>query len=313
MRPSQPTLDVTVVIPTRDRLDFLAEAIESVLVQTRAVDRLVVVDNSQKIPAEVEELCAAFGEGRVEYLPPLRDLSLNENHQRALSVASSTFVCVLQDDDRYAPTFIERAVSALADCEDASLYAVNYAAMDPDGVQFQQRAFGNFPAGILSPSEFIAHAVEYNSPVHLSASMFRRDASCSAAFYEGDSMVSDLGLFMRIACAGPVILVDEPLSSVRIHGGTASSGRGWSVGSRSLLNDLVPLEWAAKERFLKTTPAARVLGESLPGIRSKGAKRVTAAYRQLIRDRNSSLRERMFGLSKMLEVTYRTWQDNRVV
>ncbi len=293
MQETPPSTDVTVVIPTRDRTTYLGFAIDSVLAQTRPPSRLVVVDNSQKNAAAVRELCESYGDGVVEYLPPLRDLSFNENHQRALSAATTPLVCVMQDDDVYRPTFMERAVAALNAEPRASIFAVNYAVLDSDGHEIQDRAWTLFPAGTLSSADFVAHVISHMSPVHLSASMFRREAACSAAFYEQDAMASDIGFFLRVACAGPVILLDEPLSAIRTHNQTESSKQGWMYGSASHTSSMIPLEWGVKDRFLQSVPAKTVLGDRLNSVRGQGAARALDLYKGVIRQSDSSKAERV--------------------
>jgi hypothetical protein len=193
----------------------------------------------------------------------------------------------------YRPTFMERAVAALVAAPDASIFAVNYAVLDSDGRELQDRAWTLFPTGTLSSAEFVAHVISHMSPVHLSASMFRREASCSAAFYEQDLMASDIGFFLRVACAGPVILVDEPLSAIRTHNQTESSKQGWMYGSASHTTSMIPLEWGVKERFLQSAPARTVLGTQLDSTRRTGAERALDLYKGVIRQRDSSLADRI--------------------
>lgn len=292
--PKSEAVTVTVAIPTRDpNLSFLGAAVDSVLAQTRPVDRIVVVDNSQKAPGAVRELCESYGKGTVDYLPPVRNLSMGENHQRALSEARSTFACVMQDDDVHLPTFVERALSAFHDHPDAGVFAVNYSVIDESGAILRPCAWLDFRSGVLSPTEFLSYAIEFMSPVHLSASMFRRDAATNTSFWEVDATCFDIGFFLRLACAGPVILVDEPLASVRQHTRSSSFSQGWYGRSNSITVSVLPIEWRTKSRFLRSGSAAQALGDDLEPLRKRATKRIMDRYIGVILGRGYSMKERM--------------------
>lgn len=285
---------VTVAIPTRDPDgSFLGSAIESVLCQSRPVERLVVIDNSQKRPEEVRRLCESYGPGAVEYLPPIRDLAAYENHQRALAVCDSSFVSILQDDDLYAHGFVERAVAELRANEQASLFAVNYAVIDETSSVVRERGWNSFPAGTLSPAEFVTHAIELMSPVHLSASMFRRSAAISNAFYEIDANCFDIGFFLRLVAAGPVVLVDEPLASVREHSRSLSFGEGFYGREGSIAVSVAPVEWRTKERFMRSNGGATVLGSRLQEVRRRGRNRILHGYTEVLFGRGYAMRDRI--------------------
>lgn len=85
---------VLVIIPTHDRLDFYEEAIESVMAQTRAADRLVVTGN--------------VGPGIIT------DAPLAERLNVTIEAATDCDAFVmLSDDDTLHPEFLARTVAAM--------------------------------------------------------------------------------------------------------------------------------------------------------------------------------------------------------
>lgn len=286
--------DVTVAIPTRDpNPGYLKANLDSVLAQTRRPNRIVVVDNSQKDPAAVRDLCESYGAGVIDYFPPARNLSLSENHQRALALCQTPFICVMQDDDVYTPTFVERAIEAFRADEKAVLFAVNYGVIDEQGTIIRERAWPSFRAGTLTTVEFLSYAIELMSPVHLSASMFRREASVSTGFSEADTTCSDIGFFLRVACAGSVILLDEPLAYIREHARSASFDQGWYGKKNSIVISVFPIEWKTKDLFLVSSPAKQALGDQLELLRSRAEKRLIHGYLSVVRGRGYPMHARL--------------------
>ena len=287
---------VTVLIPTRDRADLLERTIDSVLAQTRLPDRIVVVDNSQRNPGDTQALCESKG---IDYLPPIRNLSMNENHQRALSFGRTEFLCILQDDDLYRPPFIEECVTRLSGDPEASLVAVNYAAIDGDDRETATRSWTNFRPGRHEPIAFYEYVMSEMSPVHLSASMFRRSAAVSTGFAEVDTMVGDMGLFFRIAQYGPVILVDEPLSAIRVHASQTSTMEGWF---NDIAFTLVPIEFGVKDRFLRSAAAKAMLGDRTVDLRRLAAGKARRIYLNALRQRHLPIQARGKLIKNLIEL-----------
>jgi glycosyltransferase involved in cell wall biosynthesis len=290
---------VGVAIPTRDRPELLRITLASVVGQTRPPDHLVVVDNSQRDPAAVEAVCAEFGPGVVSYREPIRDLSFNENHQRALSEVTGEFVAVMQDDDLYLATFLERAVAALTANPFASLFAVNLQTIDVEGAMLRERAWPDFRSETLSSGEFLTAAIMRMSPVHLSGSLARSEAAKVTGFVESDGGCSDVGYFLRIGAAGEVIFLDEPLAQIRVHNATASNQQGW-YGSETV--HFRPLEWQVKKRFLASQPARLALGDSLESVKKSAARALWHEYWLIVRSRNAPLEARKICLRAMKQL-----------
>ncbi len=87
----------SVLLPTRNRLELLRYAVQSVLRQDYADWELVVADNDSE--NDVAGYVGALGEPRVRYLATGRLLPVTENWNFALSKSSSDYVIMLGDDD----------------------------------------------------------------------------------------------------------------------------------------------------------------------------------------------------------------------
>ena len=101
-------MDITVVIPTRDRPQLLKEAVQSVVSQAGPDIEIVIVDDASEPPVDVAQLHSDFGPG----LRVIRnDLSVSVCVARDQGVRTSRgeLILHLDDDDRLANGVLEIA------------------------------------------------------------------------------------------------------------------------------------------------------------------------------------------------------------
>jgi glycosyltransferase involved in cell wall biosynthesis len=109
---------VSVIIPTCDRPDMLAEALESVGRQSRAADEVVVVDNST-VPVP-EKLMAHAPGVRLERIPPRSGVSFARNW--GAWRATGDTLAFLDDDDLWPSDYLAAMLQRL-DATGAALIA----------------------------------------------------------------------------------------------------------------------------------------------------------------------------------------------
>ena len=120
---------VSVVVPTYGRPEYLEEALRSVADQTYEPLELIVVDDHSPEPA------APVVEGLNLDVPTVRCLRHEEN--RGANAARNTgirevdgeFIAFLDDDDRWLPTYLDRAIGAFED-PDVGLVTVGARVVD---------------------------------------------------------------------------------------------------------------------------------------------------------------------------------------
>jgi hypothetical protein len=102
-----PLMLFSVVIPTRDRLDLLTEAIQTVLLQPEGADwELIVFDNGSS--QAVGEHVKGLNEPRIRYERSDAFLPVTDSWNRALSFATGDYVTVLGDDDGLTPNYFQQ-------------------------------------------------------------------------------------------------------------------------------------------------------------------------------------------------------------
>jgi glycosyltransferase involved in cell wall biosynthesis len=208
---------VTFAIPAFSRPQLLAEALASIAAQTLAVDYNVVICDDGGLEA-TREVAARFSAAPCTYHrnePPPGGVS---NWNRCLRMARGRWVMVLHEDDAIFPWFLELTVPRLRD----GLAAVCMRTVQGPAIPALAR-----PAG--GP-----RIVEYRPAYFLKSSMtpfpgvlIRRDLALQlGGFDERQGPLADYDFWYRLACAGPVEVVQSVGAFYRVAPGQWTE-RAW--------------------------------------------------------------------------------------
>ena len=88
--------NLTLCIPTRDRLNFLRTCLERVQ-YSMPFCQVIISDNSQF--QDITSLILEFSDLNIVYLPPVGDLSLYQNFDRCISAVKTDYCMLMGDDD----------------------------------------------------------------------------------------------------------------------------------------------------------------------------------------------------------------------
>src|SRR5438876_989903 len=122
---------LSVVIPTRNRLGFLREAVESVRRQTYANWELIVVDDASE-DKTWDWLCS-LEDSRIRTLRVKRRSERTSARNRGLAEARGDFVLFLDDDDRLLPRALKHLAAALEEHPSAVAAIGARVCFDPGG------------------------------------------------------------------------------------------------------------------------------------------------------------------------------------
>jgi glycosyltransferase involved in cell wall biosynthesis len=250
-----PAAPVTVVLTCFNHEAYIAEAVGSVLAQTRRPARVVVVDDgSRDRSAEVIRGFAAEG---VELIAqPNAGVCLARN--RGAEPADTPFLMFLDGDDWLAPTYVERTLGALCARPRA---AFAYTPFVWFGGRTGVHPSLPYRADLLAAGNYIHNAALMRTGAFRSAGGF--DPAWNRRGWE------DWDLWLRFAARRlRGVLVDEPLLHVRAHAGShrnrsAEADRTLAADLLSRHAELVPRSraafWLAK-LWRRTWLAARGAG-----------------------------------------------------
>jgi glycosyltransferase involved in cell wall biosynthesis len=203
---------VSVIIPTYNHAAFLAEALESVLAQTRTPLEVIVVDDGST--DETAEVLRNY-QRRIRVLSqPNRGVAAARNAGAA--VASGELLAFLDADDAWFPAKLERQVARFDGAPEIGLIHCGVAEVDIRGRQFRVRLDGM--EGWVSTEMLL-----FRRGVILgggSAAVIRRATFLLVGgFDEVLSTSADWDLYYRVARRYPVGFLPEVLVRYRVHGG----------------------------------------------------------------------------------------------
>jgi glycosyltransferase involved in cell wall biosynthesis len=206
--------EVSTVVPVHNGSAYVAEAIESILSQTRTPIECLVIDDGST--DETREVVRRFGR-EVTYVAQERS-GVSSARNRGATLARGALVAFLDHDDVWLPTKLERQVEALAGA-DATMCLCTVDVVDGDGTHLRTQR-------LRAREDLLTGMLTFDGTETVSCSstgLMRREQLLNLGGFDPDLSVSaDWDLLFRMALAGDVAYVDEPLVRYRVHGANMS-------------------------------------------------------------------------------------------
>ncbi len=282
---------ISVCVPTYNRSGMLKPFLESIFAQTFTDYEVIVSDNcsTDATPA----VMSGFSDGRLRSHRNETNIGPFPNMNLLLQMARGDYVCIVHDDDLYAPTFLERLSGMLDAHPSASM--VHCAAYEVDANGASQRVVRAYPDSRVIPGnqEFLRYLENHN--VCCSSVMARRTAYLETGGFDTDLLCADYMMWVRLALRGDVAYVADPLVEMRVHPITVTSWLNparWHQEFRTILDrglalarsarpGLVDDETALKRRAARTQ-GRRFLVAELAAV-SHGDFALANGYRDVLR------------------------------
>lgn len=216
------------VVTTRNRAAYLRECLRSILRQTLRPARVVVSDDASTdaTPEIVAGLGTEARRAGVElvYLRHPARQGQEANRRRALQAAAGDFVALLDDDDLYAPGFLEATVPALAGRPDLAFVATEVVWMQEDGTpspsatRKAKRRFRRIGLRERVYCDVLARELAHKS-FFLLGVLFRRAWLAEVGYVPaGSGAVCDFAVFCALGLRGACgYYLPLPLAYYRIH------------------------------------------------------------------------------------------------
>ncbi len=226
---------VSAVIPTKDRPQLLARAVQSVLDQDYPgdIEVLVVFDGTEPVEPAVEPL-----DGRtVRLLTNQRKPGLAGNRNTGFLAAVGDLVGSCDDDDEWLPSKLRVQVGLLRRYPQASAAASGfvYSYRGNELPREASQALLGF-ADLINDRHLEANASTYLIPrQQLLAEIGLVDEELPGSYAE------DYELLLRAARLGPIVCAEQPLSRVYLHDSSFFASRWQTIHDALLyLLDRVP-------------------------------------------------------------------------
>jgi glycosyl transferase family 2 len=213
------TLPVSALVRTYNRADYLGEALDSVLGQTRPPERVLVVDDGSD--DATPEVLARFG-ARIDVLRLDHTGNPTAVLNAGLAAAGGEAVALLDSDDVWLPDKLERQLGLLAADERLGFVYGNACLLGADGRR---------SAPVLRPEQIVHGDVlpvlARDMCVHPSTLVVRRRwLDRLGALDERERANEDYFLLLRLARLAPGACVSQPVALIRQHPGQVSQAHG---------------------------------------------------------------------------------------
>ena len=217
---------VSVVIPTYNGARHLRPAIDSVLSQEGVEVTIFIVDDQSK--DDTFEVASSYADPRVQVLRNEVNQGPQGNWNRALSLATGTYVKLLPQDDTLEPGTLAAQVAVL-EADKAEQIALVFGArdiIDDAGRKIAHRGLKGVKGGRVPAGDLARWCVRRGTNVigEPGAVLFRRSlAERVGPFDAAQPYVIDLDYWLRLLAHGDGWYLDRTISTFRVSAGS------WSV------------------------------------------------------------------------------------
>lgn len=265
--------DISIIIPTRDRLRILPRTLLSALGQSDVYTETIVVDDGSRKP--LAGSLSAEARGRVRIVRHDRPLGVAHARNSGIEIAGGRWLAFLDDDDLWAPFKLQLQLQAAEDAGADFAYAGGVA-IDDGGRTLSCQAAPR-------ASELHVRLLERNvmpytcSNLLARADLVRETGTFDSRFHH----LADWDMALRLSARGHPVAVNAPLIAYVIHGGNMHAHQTGLDEDLQLL-----LDEYSRERAARAVEFDRVawLGWRAYGYRVAGDRRAAArGYRQLAR------------------------------
>lgn len=210
------TPTVTVVIPAYNAIDHLAETIETVYAQTYQNFELLVVDDGST--DSTVDLIASLAEQKPIRVITQSNRGVSAARNKGIKESRGKYIAILDADDLWEPTKLEKQVNALDADPQAGLCYAWTAMADSEG-QATGRVITSHAAG-----DVWQQLAEMNIVCCGSTPLIRRSCFDDVGMFDENLLFSeDWDMWWRIAAKYPFCVVKEPLVRYRQHSSSHST------------------------------------------------------------------------------------------
>ena len=210
-RTGHPLTSVAIVLRTKNRPLFLRRALGSIFAQTFSDFVVVVVNDAGEQPpvdAVVKEY-ADRANGRIRVVHNAHSKGREAAMNAGVSASESTYLTIHDDDDTWAPTFLDQSVRHLENSADHAVAVrteVVYEHVDGDEITVDRREILTSDLSQISLAEMLRH--NYAPPISL---LYRRDVHDAVGLYDETlPVLADWEFNLRLLSRFTVGFIDGP-------------------------------------------------------------------------------------------------------
>jgi glycosyltransferase involved in cell wall biosynthesis len=225
-------LDVSVVIPTRNRSALLAMSLRGVLAQRDVALEVIVVDEASE--DDTRSVIAKLDDPRIRVVRHDTCQGVSAARNRGVAEARAEWIAFLDDDDLWAPDKLAQQLHAARETGAPWVYVGHV------NVNIHNEVTGGEPP--LLPEALLRELPARNVvPGGCSGVMVSKRALASAGGFDVRLQpLADWDLWLRLARTGPPACVPRPLVAYRVHGHQMSLDAARVEREFSILSERYP-------------------------------------------------------------------------
>ena len=241
---------MAIVLRTKNRPLFLRRALGSIFAQTFS-DFVVVVVNDAGEQTPVETVAKEFTDranGRIQVVHNAHSKGREAAMNTGVSASESTYLSIHDDDDTWAPTFLDESVRHLESSADQAVAVrteVVYEHVDGEEITVDSREILASDLSQISLAEMIRH--NYAPPISL---LYRREVHDAVGLYDETlPVLADWDFNLRLLSRFTVGFIDGPPLAFWHQRPTSVGDEGNSVVTAQ--QDHARYEIEIRDRYLR--------------------------------------------------------------
>lgn len=209
-------MKVSIIIPLYNKAPYVTKALDSVLAQSFKDYECIIVndgstDNSEAVVQSWLSQNSQYTVHFTLYTQENAGVSAARNH--GISLSTGEYICFLDADDWWAPTFLEEMMGLINAYPEAGIYASNYIYYKPGktrvGVKNIETGYINFPRAYYENKG----QVVWTGAVMISRGKIEEvNGKNGEVFPVGIKLGEDFLLWAKIALKYPVAFLNKPLA-----------------------------------------------------------------------------------------------------
>lgn len=231
----------SVVIPLYNKAPYVVKAIQSVLVQSFTDYELVIVDDGSKDDSREIAHAAIKGLEHCRLLSQ-ENAGVSMARNKGVAVSRGDYLCFLDADDWWEPTFLEEESKLIEEFPDAGIYGTNYTIVNETKHKTRVAPVGvdaGFEKGYINYCQVYAKTMAmpmWTGAVCMPRTVFDE----MGGFPKGIKLGEDFLLWIRVALKYRVAFLNRPLAYYNQDVDVANRGIGrlyppaehmlWNVG-----------------------------------------------------------------------------------
>lgn len=245
----------SVLIPTYNRLEYLRDAVESVLLCKSNDLELVVVDDASSDNTLEYLQTRSTQDSRLRYFRNSTNLGMVGNWNQCLSLSKGTWIKLLGDDDQIFPGAMDREILQINERNDIALYAGRILEIKHEDFQSRNREKLAVAKGISGARTWDKESVlkqmiiRENCIGTPSAVWFKKSAL--SKFDSNFLYATDWAAWLEILDAGKVYSSDLPSCFFRLHPKNLTKK---FVEDGTEIAEVLKLRWVALRKLEHTRP-----------------------------------------------------------